>query len=305
MSKTNYRGVYPMAYTFFDENGELDLAAIRVQTEALIDWGAAGITVLGLAGEVHKLSADERARVVECVGETIAGRVPLAVTVAERTARDQIAFGRMAKQYGASWLILQPAAVRDVSETEHMRFFGTVADGVDLPVGIQIAPEYLGQGFTVKSLLGMQAQHPNLTMMKTEMSALGVSDFITRTEGAFDVFNGQAGVGMIDCIEAGCAGFIPGAETGDISSRIYRLYVSGNEGDRAHALALYKETLPLWHMMMESIDTLLVYGKPLIARRLSALSGISRPPHSAASAFGRARIDHWAQAVFATAGGAA
>ncbi|MVA96259.1 dihydrodipicolinate synthase family protein [Nitratireductor sp. CAU 1489] len=305
MSRTNFKGVYPMAYTFFDEDGELDLAALRAQIEALIGWNADGITILGLAGEVHKLSAGERARVVECAGETIAGRVPLAVTVAERTARDQIAFGRLAEQCGASWLILQPAAVRDVSETEHMRFFGTVADGIDLPLGIQIAPEYLGQGFSVASLVEMQAQHPNLTMMKTEMSALGVGDFIERTQGAFDVFNGQAGVGMIDCIEAGCAGFIPGAETGDISSAIYRLYVSGDAGDKARAVALYKQVLPLWHMIMESIDTLLVYGKPLIAERVSALSGKSRAPHSTASAFGRERVRVWAQTVLAQAGEAA
>lgn len=289
-ANTDFSGVYPMTYSFFDEDGELDLPALKCEIEALIAWGASGIAVLGLASEVHKLSAPERWKIVEFAGEVIDGRVPLAVTVSEATAKDQAAIGRHAKASGAQWLILQPARVRDVSEAAHMRFFGSVADAVELPVGMQIAPAYLGQGFSPENLLGLKRQHPNIQLMKTEMTALGVADFIQRTENAFDVFNGQAGVGIIDCMEAGCAGFIPGAETGDVSSAIYRLYASTDERDRNEAVALYRQVLPLWHMIMETIDTLLIYGKPLIADRIEGVNGRVRPPHGATSEFGNARL---------------
>ena len=172
------------------------------------------------------------------MSEAVDGRVPLAVTVSDRTANDQAAFGRAAAEAGAGWLILQPAAVRDVGEREHIRFFGRVADAVGMPVGLQIAPAYLGQSFAPEGLIELHRQHPNVQLMKLEMSALGVDDFIRRTEGVFDVFNGQAGVGLIDCIEAGCVGFIPGAEMGDVSSRIFSLLRSGNAEGRSEAEAL-------------------------------------------------------------------
>lgn len=289
-SNTDFHGVYPMAYTFFGDDGELDLPALKNEIETLIKWGATGIAVLGLAGEVHKLSGPERRQIVEFAGEVIDGRLPLAVTVSEPTARDQAAFGRHAKAAGAQWLILQPARVRDVGETEHMRFFGAVADAVDMPIGLQIAPAYLGQGFSPERLLDLKRRHPNIQLMKMEMTALAVADFIQRTEQQFDVFNGQAGVGMIDCMEAGCVGFIPGSETGDVSSAIYRLYSSANEQDRKQAVELYQNVLPLWHLIMESIDTLLIYGKPLIAERIEGLNGRVRPPHGNTSKFGKARL---------------
>ncbi len=292
---TKFSGVYPMAYTFFDKNDTVDLEALKIQIETLIQWGASGISVLGLAGEGHKLTTAERHRIVECAGETIAGRVALAVTVAGCSVHEQIGFGRAAGRAGADWLILQPAQVRDVGEAEHMRFFGAVADGVDLPVGVQIAPDYLGQGFAPESLVRLKARHDNVRLMKTEMSAIGVADFIHRTEGAFDVFNGQAGIGMIDCIQAGCKGFIPGAETADISSQIHRLYVSGTAGNKRRAIALYQEVLPLWHTIMESIDIFLIYGKPLMAQRNSGLNGRVRRPHGTTTPFGRARVAEWAR----------
>ncbi len=289
-NKSSFCGVYPMAYTFFASDGGIDREAMRRQVDVLIEWGAHGISILGLAGEVHKLSLAERRAVLECVSEAVDGRIPLAVTVSDRTASDQAAFGRAAAALGADWLILQPAAVRDVGEHEHMRFFGKVADGVDLPVGLQIAPGYLGQGFAPESLLALKQQHGNVQLMKLEMSALGVEAFIRRSEGAFDVFNGQAGVGMIDCLEAGCAGFIPGAETGDVSSQIFSLYRSGEPDRRVEAEARYRQVLPLWHMIMESIDTLLVYGKPLMASRIGVAAPSVREPQSEPSAFGLQRI---------------
>jgi 4-hydroxy-tetrahydrodipicolinate synthase len=290
-SKSGFSGVYPMAYTFFDAEGGIDAAAMRRQVDGLVDWGAQGLAILGLGGEVHKLSLSERRRVLDIVSEALAGRLPLAVTVSDRTAADQAAFGRAAREAGADWLILQPAAVRDVGEAAHMRFFGAVADGVDLPVGLQIAPAYLGQGFAPETLVELQRRHANVRLMKLEMTALGAADFIARTEGAFDVFNGQAGVGLIDCLEAGCVGFIPGAETGDVSSRIFALHADGAPEARRQAAELYRQVLPLWHMIMESIDTLLIYGKPLMARRLGLEQARIRAPHGETSAFGRARLD--------------
>lgn len=293
MTKANsgFSGVYPMAYTFFDDEGGIDKAAMARQVEALVAWGAQGIAILGLAGEVHKLGSNERRTVLDCVAEALAGRLPLAVTVSDRTAAEQAAFGRAAETAGADWLILQPAAVRDVGERAHIGFFGQVADAVGLPVGLQIAPAYLGQGFQPETLTQLKHQHPNVRLMKLEMTALGVADFIERTEGAFEVFNGQAGVGLIDCLAAGCVGFIPGAETADVSARIFRRATDGTPEGQQEAERLYREVLPLWHMIMESIDTLLIYGKPLMARRLGLSKALVRAPHGETSAFGRDRIE--------------
>ena len=79
--------------------------------------------------------------------EAIAGRVPLAVTVAEASGGRQVGFVRAAEALGADWVILQPpAAAAGRRKTALLRFVGAVAEASDLPVGIQNAAAYLGVG---------------------------------------------------------------------------------------------------------------------------------------------------------------
>ncbi len=82
MRGASFSGIYPMQYAFFDRGGALDRAAMRRQVEAALAGGAHGVAVLGLATEVGKLSADERRTLIDWIAHDVAGRVPVAVTVA-------------------------------------------------------------------------------------------------------------------------------------------------------------------------------------------------------------------------------
>ena len=99
-TKTNFHGVYPILYSFFDEQGQLAREAMRRQVEGCIAGGAHGIAVMGLATEVGKLDVNERRRVIEWVGEDINGRVPYAVTVGEGSVSGQIEFVKGAQAVG-------------------------------------------------------------------------------------------------------------------------------------------------------------------------------------------------------------
>ena len=88
----DFRGIYPILYAFFDDSDRLDRVAMRRQVEACIRHGAHGIAILGLATEVGKLSLAERRQLVDWAAEDIAGRVPLAVTVAEPSVGAQVDF---------------------------------------------------------------------------------------------------------------------------------------------------------------------------------------------------------------------
>ena len=139
-------GIYPMLYAFFNAQGGLDRHATRRQVRAFVDNGAHGVAVLGLGTEVNKLSDTERRLLVEWVAEELDGRLPLAITVNAPTVDAQVEFAQFAHSRGASWVILQPPPDRGVPEKFFIKFFGAVADRVDVPVAIQNAPEYLGVG---------------------------------------------------------------------------------------------------------------------------------------------------------------
>ena len=153
-------GIYPMLYAFFGADGGLDRGAVRAEVEAVVAQGIHGVAVGGLGSETNKLATSERRRLMEWALEAVAGQVPVCATVAENTAEGQVEMVRAAAALGAAWVVLQPPPVPGASEAELIRFFGSVADRSELPVGIQNAPQFIGIGLSDAGLLELHRRHP-------------------------------------------------------------------------------------------------------------------------------------------------
>jgi len=263
--QADFSGVYPMLIPFYTADDRVDHAMWRPQVEAAVRHGCHGLGVMGLGTEVNKLSGAERREVVAAVAESLAGRLPLSVTVGENTAGGQIEFGRFAESCGASWLILQPPAVSDVAEIELLRFFGKVADAVALPIALQNAAVYLGVQLSAAGLTSLHRQHPNICLLKTEDPPDVTARLIEETGGAFRLFVGRGGLDMIDELRAGADGIIPGVETLDRTPRIFDDFRAGRERD---AEATYGEILPTLVYLERSINHFVVTSREVLARRL-------------------------------------
>ncbi|HVW92615.1 MAG TPA: dihydrodipicolinate synthase family protein [Devosia sp.] len=263
-----------MLYAFFDEAGRLRRDAVSRQIEAAIASNAAGIAVLGLGTEAHKLGLAERRALVEWTLQEVAGRRPVAVTVGDGNVPDMIESARFAERAGAAWLILQPPRP-PASAADLTGFFGAVADAVDCPVGIQNAPEFLGLGLAPADLLELHRRHPNVTVVKAETTAVGVARVIEQLAGTFSVFNGRGGLELTDNYRAGVDGMIPGTETVDFQVRIEAAMRAGDEGA---AEALYRLVLPALCFAMQGLAQLVLYGKLIAALRLGIAPSTDRAP---------------------------
>jgi 4-hydroxy-tetrahydrodipicolinate synthase len=286
MDTTRFHGIYPILYAFFDAAGRPLREPLRAQVEAAIRHGAHGVAVLGLATETNKLDANERRQVLDWTAEAVAGRVPLAVTVAEPSVHGQAAFVRAAKDAGADWVILQPPAVSGMGEGELLRFFGAVADTTDLPVAIQNAAQFLGVGLSNAGLRALNRQHPNVCLLKGEAPAHVIERVVADTEGAYRIFNGRGGMELPDVLRAGCIGMIPAPECFDVQVAIYELMREERPEADAEAERRYREILPLIVFMMSSIDTFVCYGKRIVARRLGIDVVHDRAPAQRPTEFG-------------------
>jgi 2-keto-3-deoxy-L-arabinonate dehydratase len=276
-------GIYPMLYAFFNAQGSLDRQATRRQVQAFVDNGAHGMAVLGLGTEVNKLSDSERRQLVDWVAEELDGRLPLAITVNASTVDAQVEFAKFAHSRGASWVILQPPPDRGVPEEFFIRFFGAVADRVEVPVAIQNAPDYLGVGLTPEGVKTLNRNHPNFRILKGEGPVITIQRFVEETGGSVTVFNGRGGLELTDNLRAGCAGMIPASDTFDRQVRIFELMRARREQE---ADAVYREVLPAIVFVMQSLDTLHTYGKRLAALRLGLGEVYDRQPALAPHPFG-------------------
>jgi len=280
--KPPFAGIHAMAYALFDAQERLDRAAMRRQTELCLALGVHGMAALGLATEVSKLTQAERRTMMEWVAEDTAGRVPLAFTIFGSSVAEQIEQVHAAAAAKADWVILQPPMVGTFGALEYIRFFGRVADATALPVAIQNAPAYMGRGLSAEDIRDLVSQHPNICLVKGEGAAVEIKPLIALTEGRLPVFNGRGGLELLDNLRAGCAGLILAPDTIDHALRAYNCFAAGDE---AGAEAAYREALPAIVFIMQSIESLLCYGKRIFAAR-AGLTIHDRAPALRPTAFG-------------------
>jgi len=294
-TNSSFSGIYPMMYAFFRSDGALDRKAMRHQVRSCVRNGAHGIALLGLASEVGKLSSAERRELVEWAVEDAGGAVPIAVTVSEPQVGTQVEFANWAKKRGASWVILQPPPERGMPESWYADFFAAVMERVELPCAIQNAPEYLGVGLGPESIAALHDRCPNFSLVKGEGPVLVVRSIVEAVAGRIAVFNGRGGLELPDNLRAGCAGMIPATDTFDYQVRIFELMRRTAASDERAAEDLYRKILPAIVFTLQSLDTLLCYGKRIAALRLGFSEVHDRTPALAPTPFGMDCANRYAE----------
>ncbi|MXU65080.1 dihydrodipicolinate synthase family protein [Oceanomicrobium pacificus] len=288
---TKRHGIYPILYAFWDDHGRLDRDAMARQVDYCIDQGAHGIAVLGLVTEVHKMDVNERLNLVEMVGAQIAGRVPYAVTVAEPSIEGQIAFSRAAAGAGADWVILQPPPIKGTSAADLIRFFGTVADAIDIGVAVQNNPVNLDVALSAQGLIDLHKAHPNISLLKGEGWSVDIARVIEGSDGAFAVFGGHGGIEFPALLASGGAGLIPAP---DFLPAQIAMYEAWRAGDRAGAMEIHRRLLPAIVFMSRSVPGMLCYGKRLFAEQAGITISTERTPALQPTEFGLAQMAEFA-----------
>ena len=240
---------------------------MRRQVELCLAAGVRGIAALGLATEVAaKLTEAERRAIMDWTREDVAGRAPLGFTIFGASVHEQIAQVRHAEQAGADWVILQPPmGVGVYPPGEYLRFFGRVADATKLPVAIQNAPAYMGKGPRFRGHgATLTARHRNIAFLKAEGPATEIAALIAALGSKVAVFNGRGGLELTDNLRFGCSGLILAPDLIDLAVLAYARF---RANDGAAAEAIYSRMLPAIGFVMQSIESLICYGKRLFCLR--------------------------------------
>jgi dihydrodipicolinate synthase/N-acetylneuraminate lyase len=295
--QTDFRGIYPMLYTFYDERGAIERSGLVRQIDACIAGGVHGIALLGIVGEYNKLSVREKLTIVEWAIEAVRGRVPVAVTVSEQSEPGQVQFAREVAKLRPDWLILQPPAVRNVPESECVRLFGAVAEAVDVLIAIQNNPVNLDVVLSANALLQLHRNHGNVCLLKGEGPIMYVRKLVEDTQGAFRIFNGRGGVELPASVRAGCVGLIPAPDVADVLARSWDLLESGKADAVAEGERLHRDILPLLTFIMASPEHMLCYGRRLFASRAGIAPVHVRHPCVSPDPFGTEIVSRYASGL--------
>src|SRR5215211_2705102 len=160
-------GVYAILATPFLPGGALDAASLQRLTAATIEAGVDGLTVLGVAGEAHKLDDAERLRVLRTVLAVNDGRLPIIVGTSRESAHTAIAAARTARAEGVSGIMVAPPTFVPPGPalTTHVQ---RVGDATGLPIVLQDYPPVNGVVLSTQAIADLVHAVPQIVAIKVE-----------------------------------------------------------------------------------------------------------------------------------------
>ena len=274
-----------MTYCFYNKNNSIDLYAMRDQISLIEKLGSHGIACLGLATEVNKLDFLEKKKIIELVAKISNGSLPIVVTISGKNLKEYKKLVELAEFYNASWIVIQPMLKKNTTDKDCFDFFNKIIKVVNnrTLVGIQNAKEYIGVGLESQEILKLYNKFNNFRAIKGEASAILIQNEIKKYPKNLKVFNGRGGQEIIDNFLAGCSGIIPSLDGTDVFLNIYKLIQQKNISE---ARRVYKKILPSIVFSMQSIDSLVCYGKRICAYRMGMKKIYDRKPGLIPSSFG-------------------
>lgn len=295
-----WSGVFHILATPFRADGALDTDGLPRLVECALATGITGFTILGIAGEAHRLTDEERRRVVETVVKEVRGRVPVAVGVSASGTHLATAFARMAREHGADALMVAPPTGLKNLDTvaEHYRI---VAAATGLPIVLQDEPVTTQVNMPAPFIAQVCADLPLIEAVKLEEPP--TLPKITRLRALFGsrvaIFGGLGGVYFFEELSRGADGAMTGFPYPEALRAIREHFVAGR---RDEARALFYRWLPLIRYESQpgaTPGTAVGIRKEILRRRGWIASALVRPPAPALDAGTHAELSEILAAVSA------
>jgi 2-keto-3-deoxy-L-arabinonate dehydratase len=243
------RGVLPVAPTVFHDDESLDLDGQRRVTEFLIDAGAAAVCVLANYSEQFSLTDAERLQVLDATVEQVAGRIPVIATTSTYSARVARERSADAQRRGAELVMLMPpffGATLAVAEADVLRYFHTIAEGLDIDIMVQDAP-MSPTLLSVDLLTRLAIEIPQIRHVKIEMPRTAAKVRALRNAAAEalpGVYDGEEAITLIPDLDAGVTATMSSGLVPDVLARVVGDFHAGR---RDQAVLLWEQVLPLIH----------------------------------------------------------
>jgi len=277
-----WAGVYHIMATPFTEAGALDADGLPRLVERALETGINGFTVLGIAGEAHRLTDDERRQVVETVVKETRGRVPVAVGVSASGTHLAAALARMARDAGAQALMLAPPY--GVKNLDAVRaYYHDVAAATALPIVLQDEPVTTQVTMPAPFIASVTDELALIEAVKLEEAP--TLPKITRLRALFTrrvaIFGGLGGCYFFEELSRGADGAMTGFPYPEALRAIRDAFVAGR---RDAARALFYRWLPLIRYESQpgsTPGTSIAIRKEILRRRGWIASSCARPPAAA------------------------
>jgi len=258
-------GVLPVIPTPFTRDGGLDWAALGGLLEFAIRARVGGVVLPAYASEFYKLRDAERRELVFQAISILNGRLPVVAQVNHVSAAYAAETARDLERAGAAAISVAVPRVFGLPERDLLRYFDRILKAITVPLVIQ---DFNPGGATVslefvKSLHGQHAHFQYLKLEEPMMSGK-VQSILEATHGAVGVIDGWGGTYMLELIDAGICGVMPGLAVSDLLQIIWQ---NARAGNKDVAYELFRGVLPQITFSLQNLEFFHHAEKALLVAR--------------------------------------
>ena len=236
-----WRGMFAIPMTPFDEHDRVDEDVLRAEVEFCVQSGVGGLCVPVMVSEFRLLSEAERRTLIRIPVEVSDGRVPIMANCAAVNTPLAVEYAVYAEQVGADAVIAMPPYILGTDYDSIFAYYKAIAEAVSIPVWVQnanVAP------LSAEQIVRLCEEIDNVDYVKQEVtpSTHTISAVINQQSPAVKGVMGGAGGRFLMTERArGAVGCIIACEFCDVLQRVWDLM---DEGKEAEAQDLFDIVLP-------------------------------------------------------------
>lgn len=266
------QGIIPIIPTPFHENGEVDFDGLAPLIHFAAAGGCCAVCLPAYASEFYKLTDAERQAVVETAVMHAGGRIPVIGQANHPYSKQAALLARAAQQAGAAGVAVAVPRIFALNESDLFRYFVPILSAIDVPLVIQ---DFNPGGASVSPafVASLHREFPHFRYIKLEepLMAAKTAAVLDATQGRVGVLEGWGGMHLIELMDAGICGVMPGLGVSDILARVFSLAKQGNIEE---AFDLHHAILPQIVYSLQNLELFHHCEKQLLAAR-----GVPVPLH--------------------------
>jgi 4-hydroxy-tetrahydrodipicolinate synthase len=238
-----FHGSMVALVTPMNEDGSLDLPALRRLIDFHVENGTDAIVVVGTSGESPTLDMDEHCEVIRIAVEHCRGRLPVIAGTGSNSTTEAIELTRCAEAAGADACLLVTPYYNKPTQEGLYRHHRAIAEAVPVPQILYNVPGRTACDMLPETVERL-AQIPNIVGIKEATGNLErARDILRRCGAKLDLYSGDDATAL-DCILLGGKGDI--SVTANVAPRLmHEMCKLARAGKEKEARAINDRLMPL------------------------------------------------------------
>jgi 4-hydroxy-tetrahydrodipicolinate synthase len=259
-SNSQFRGVYAIPVTPFNEDLTVDWDSLRKCIAFSVEAGAHGIVVPVNASEGPYLTDDERKKVLKVAVEVVDGAVPVVGGVSGTSTAQSVNLTKIAADLGVdSVMAMPPNGATGSIMWDH---YAAIAEAGQLPVWIQNNKPPAGPSVPTDLMVCMLNELEHVDYVKEESLLPGqvmTALFQKVPDAIKGIMGGMGGRYLVDEYRRGSCGTMPAGHITDAHAKLWgALEAGGVDSDGLQVVT--DEAREIWEHMIPSLNFESMFG---------------------------------------------